>query len=106
MKNPQTLEIKTLSGEWHDNDTVMLQACFHLLTDCIENEHLFTGHVDWKHNEESIKAKDEIEGRYAWWVERKNADLEEKINHLDKSQYDKDNEMLIRLINVKQWLWT
>jgi len=106
MKNPEILNIKTLSGDWFDKDIIMLHACFQLLTDCIEDEKLFTGHVDWNHDEEHKKAKDELEFLYNWWIKRKNKDLEAEINDLEKEQYEEDNEMLVRLIKVRQYLWT
>ena len=106
MKKPEVLKIKTLSGDWCDKDVVMLHACFQLLTDCIEEERLLTGHLDWTHDDEYIQAKIEIEELYAWWTERKKLDSEEKINDLDETQYFLDNEMLIRLIKVRQYLWT
>ncbi len=106
MKNPEILNIKTLSGDWCDKDIIMLHACFQLLTDCIEDEKLFTGHVDWNHDEEHKKAKDELEFLYNWWIKRKNKDLEAEINDLEKEQYEEDNEMLVRLIKVRQYLWT
>lgn len=106
MKRPEILKIKTLSGDWCDKDVVMLHACFQLLTDCIEEEKLLTGHTDWTSDDEYIKAKKEIEELYAWWTERKKLDSEEKVNDLDRSQYFVDNEMLIRLIKVRQYLWT
>lgn len=84
----------------------MLHACFQLLTDCIEEEKLLTGQVDWADNEENLNAKKEIEELYAWWSERKKLDSEEKVNDLDRTQYFVDNEMLIRLIKVRQYLWT
>lgn len=106
MKNPEILNIKTLSGDWCDKDIIMLHACFQLLTDCIEDEKLFTGHVDWNNDEEHKKAKEELEFLYNWWIKRKNQDLEAEINDLEKEQYEEDNKMLIRLIKVRQYLWT
>jgi hypothetical protein len=107
MKNPENLKIETLTGkEWRDNDIVLLHACFQLLTDCIENEKLLTGHVDWDHDEEHLNAKKEIEELNFWWSERKNLDFLDKVHDLDKEQYLKDNEMLIRLIKVRAYLWT
>jgi hypothetical protein len=106
MKNPDTLKIQTLSGDWCDKDIVMLHACFQLLTDCIEEEKLLTGNTDWNNDLEHTNAKKEIEELYNWWTERKKLEQKEGINDLDRSQYQKDNEMLIRLINIRQYLWT
>jgi hypothetical protein len=106
MKNPDNLKITTLSGDWCDNDIVILHACFQLLTDCVENENLLSGHVDWNYNEEYQNAKNEINILYNWWIERKKLDQQDRVNDLDKVQYDKDNEMLKRLIDIRQYLWT
>jgi hypothetical protein len=101
MKNPQILKIETLTGDWCDNDIAMLHVCFKLLTDCVETENLLNGHIDWTSTEEMQKIKIEIETLYIWWLERKN-----KENDLDSEQYNEDNEMLIRLIKIRQHLWT
>ena len=49
----------------------MLHACFQLLTDCIEDEELFTGHVDWNHDEEHKNAKKELEELYSCGLKEK-----------------------------------
>ena len=95
-----------MSGDWCDKDIVMLHACFQLLTDYVEDEKLFTGDIDWNHDEEHKKAKEELEVLYNWWIERKGMDLDDKIYDLEEEQYEEDNEMLIRLIKVRKYLWT
>ena len=103
MKKPNILKIKTLSDckdDWCDKDVVMLHACFQLLTDCVENEKLLDGHIDWTVSEEEKKIKTEIETLYNWWKERKNKD------DWDSIQFDKDDEMLIILIKIRRHLWT
>ncbi len=85
--------------EWCDKDMVMLHVCFQLLSDCVEEENLLDGHTDWGHTEETRKIKTEIESLYRWWNERKE-------NDVDEQQYEKDNEMLIRLIKIRKHLWT
>jgi len=106
MKNPDILKISTLTGDWCDNDIVLLHACFQLLADCIEKEHLFMGHVDWTLTEESKATKREIEELYEWWKKRRNLQVTDGWSELEKTQYDKDTEMLIRLIKIRQHLWT
>ena len=105
MKKPNILKIKTLSDrkdDWCDKDVVMLHACFQLLTDCVEDEELLDGYVDWENTEEMRNRKIEIETLYNWWQERKEKD--EPSSHT--SQYEEDNEMLIRLIKIRKHLWT
>lgn len=106
MERPSILNIRTLSGEYCDKDIIILHACFQLLTDFIEGEEAFTSHVDWEHDEAHKKAKYEIEQLYHWWSTRKTLDGLNGINDLEKDQYEEDNEMLIRLIKIRQFLWT
>lgn len=107
MKNPQLLKINTLpEGNWRDNDSVMLHACFALLTDCIENEDLLTGHVDWTATDEYRNIKKEIEALYGWWNKRKELYKTDDACDGDLMQYDEDDAMLIRLIKIRRHLWT
>lgn len=106
MKNPDTLKIKSLDGDWCDKDIVMLHACFQLLMDCIKKEKLLDL-IDWSISEEAIKAKQEIETLRDWWKERLKLEKKGKLDPIWSEQhYLKDNEMLIRLINVRKYLWT
>ncbi len=104
MENPTILHISTLTGEWCDKDIVLLHGCFQLLVDCIEKEKLLTGHTDWDSDDEFKSAKIEIQALYDWWAKRL-AD-EEVLDELSESQYEKENEMLIRLIKIRKYLWT
>lgn len=107
MYQPNILHIDTIKGDWSDNDNIMLHACFKLLMDCIENENLLKGHVVWDEDEETMRVKKEIETLYEWWKERLTKELDEKFDAIwIKNQYEEDNEMLIRLIKVRQYLWT
>jgi hypothetical protein len=106
METSNILKIDTLSDGWCDKDIVMLHACFQLLMDCIEKEDLLNGHTDWNYNDEFIFAKKEIIELQEWWIERKKRAIEETIRDLDESQYSEDNAMLIRLINIRRFLWT
>lgn len=106
MRNPGVLYISTLSGDWRDNDIVILHACFQLLSDCIENEKLLTGNTDWDYSDELKKIKTEIQSLYDWWSVRKNEDNGVMINDEERKLYNKDNEMLIRLIKIREYLWT
>lgn len=106
MKPANILKIKTLGKDWSDKDVVMLHACFQLLTDCIEQEKLYE-RTDWNHNEEYKQAKKEIDELYTWWKSRVKTELENLMNpSLEKDQYEEDNEMLIRLVKVRGYLWT
>jgi hypothetical protein len=107
MKNPKKLRIKTLKCKWCDKDIVLLHACFQLLTDCVEKEKLINGIIDWNWDENHKKVKMEIEELYTWWKYRIKLDKKGKINPiLNHDQYETDNEMLIRLIKIREYLWT
>lgn len=101
MKPSNVLNIKTLSEEWTDKDMVILHACFQLLNDCVENENLFDGHINWTIDDEQLTAKFELEKLYNWWQSRK-----DRNDCLDKEQYEEDNKMLIKLIMFRKYLWT
>jgi hypothetical protein len=106
MHNPGTLHIKSINADWCDNDIIMLHACFHLLEDCIESEKLLSGPINWNDTEETRNAKKELEELHNWWMKRKNESAQNGLNELDEAQYATDNEMLIRLIKVRRYLWT
>jgi len=127
MKNPRTLTIPTLPKgrkAWRDNGGVMFNACFTLLADCVENEHLLDGSIDWTANEQSREAKAEIEALYDWWNKVKNdddwspmtsADIDKSAGPSGKStwsrrvnvdeQYEEADKMLIRLIKIRRFLY-
>jgi len=128
VKNPRTLTIPTLPKgrkAWCDNSYVIFEACFTLLADCVENEHLLDGSIDWTANEQSRAAKAEIEALYDWWNKIKNDDDWSPMtsSDIDKSdeatedkfkwsrrvnvdeQYEEADKMLIRLIKVRRFLY-
>ena len=107
MKVPSILTIPTLSNaDWKDNDVVMLHACFCLLEDCIENEKLLTGDIDWEHDKELQGRRDEIQALYDWWKERKKVGEPSLFVPDEKDKYERDDEMLVRLIKIRRYLWT
>jgi hypothetical protein len=106
MHNPQTLHIDTIDSDWCDKDQVMLHACFQLLTDFVEKENI-NDITDWEWHEDHKTAKKEIDELYSWWKERIIKDAEGKVDPIwGEGQYDLDNEMLIRLVKVRKYLWT
>ena len=90
------LKIESLpdSKNWIDRDCIMLHACFQILVDAIEKEEVDT-HCDYEEHKENV---DEIRFLYKWWINRKEDDSIES----DKE----DDEMLIRLMKVRTFLWT
>lgn len=106
MEKPAILNITTLTNEWVDKDIILLHACFQLLTNFVEQENPFTGHVEWDNDEEHQHAKHEILKLYDWWTSRKILCTTEGTDIFEKSQYEEDNTMLIRLVKIRQFLWT
>jgi hypothetical protein len=106
MHNPNTLHINTINADWCDKDIVLLHACFQLLTDCIEIENL-NETTDWTQDDIIANAKLEIDELYNWWKERVKKEADGKLDPIwTEEQYEKDSEMLIRLIKVRKYLWT
>lgn len=103
MEPANVLKIESLPDGWRDKDDVILHACFQLLKDFVEEEKEMIEIIDWEHNEEHKQAKLEIFFLYNWWTERFHDESDfEKI----KQQYEEENQMLKRLIDVRKYLWT
>lgn len=80
--------------EWLDRDIIMLHACFQLLQDCVEQEHVDT-HCNYEAHKDFV---DEVRFLYNWWIKRKDDDL------FDNDE--EDSEMLNRLMEIRLALWT
>lgn len=103
MEPANILKIESLPNGWHDKDDVILHACFQLLKDFVEQENEIIEMIDWEHDQETKSAKLEIDFLYNWWMKRFHD--EEDLDKI-KTQYEEDNQMLKRLINVRKYLWT
>lgn len=84
-----------VSENWVDRDNIMLHSCFQILVDCIEKESLLT-HSNYEAHKETI---DEAEFLYKWWLFRIKRPYEQNTT-------DEDDEMLIRLMKIRSFLWT
>ncbi len=102
MEPVNVLKIESLPNGWRDKDDVILHACFQLLKDFVEQEKEIIEQIDWKHTEETKKAKEEIDFLYNWWLGR----VKEDILTLEEKQYLEDNGMLNRLIKIRKHLWS
>ena len=89
------LKIETLpsSKHWVDADIVMLHACFQLLKDVVEKEKI----LEFINKEYHKKYYDEVLFLYEWWGKKAESDYE------DDQEAD---EMLSRLIKIRNFLWT
>ena len=131
MQPANLLKIKSLSKGWRDKDSVLLHACFQLLSDFVEQEIPKYPFINWNipmdsmnfvmrdvqfnaGNTEDVNSantrdiKKEFEELYAWWQEwkkkediKKNSTFEE--DHVD---YLIENEMLKKLIDLRMYMWT
>lgn len=99
MQPSNILKIGSLTEDWRDKDSVMLHACFLLLKDCVEKENLLTGHTDWDSDDKHRLTKKEISKLYNWWLSYSESDI------ADESSYELENQMLVRLINIRWALW-
>ncbi len=97
---------RPLPPTWCDRDYLLLFAAFQILENFIQQEEghfhddVYKLYLDCGEERAREEERDwnEIRVLYAWWQERKDA----KYN----DDYDKDNEMLHRLINVRKYLWS
>ncbi len=105
MKNGRILRVKTLQKGWHDNNEVMLHACFYLLKNFIEKEKPFKC-PSWKQSEDYSSAQNELIFLYGWWKKRKKIERShDMLNNKLHPQNIEDNEMLMRLVKIRLFLW-
>lgn len=116
---------------YHDKPELMLHVNFQLLKDFVEKEK--TDNIDWSSDGDS-KAWAEIQSLYNWWTrdfkEREsieesihlkveanmekgiksfdapNMEYYKELNELEKQWNNENNENLIRLMRVREFLWT
>ena len=100
------LTITTLTSGWNDRDSILLHACFQLLVDCVEKEHLLSNQIDWNYDPQTAQHKQELEALYAWWKARTGKAADEQFDPQAPAQYDEDTAMLARLVQIRGRLWT
>jgi hypothetical protein len=131
MQPSNILKIESLTEGWCDKDSVLMHACFQLLSDFVEQEIPKFPHIDWNvsadvsnsvfkgiaftpgstEEKDSTKTRDikkEFEELYAWWQEWKKKEDNERNSSFeeDHADYIKENEMLKRLIDLRMYMWT
>lgn len=100
------------STEWVDRDYVLLHVNFQVLSDFYEKEFLGSYKItaddlpeDYFEFKESYDVQlafnAEVKALYDWWQERKKTIYSE-----DEDSENIDQQMLIRLINIRKCLWT
>ena len=95
------ISTKLSKGNWYDKDIMILHGIMELLVDFVDKEKCFEM---WE-TENSVDkyVKNEIIEIYNWWKVYKNVTIS---LHLDEENYKTENEMLIRLIKIRDYLWT
>lgn len=78
---------------WIDKDFVILHACFQCVKDFVEKENAF---MFSPKEEENTQVLREL---YDWWMIRKD------IVWPEDPDKDKDDEMLLKLMKIRSWLW-
>lgn len=87
------LKIKSLpKKKWVDRDMLLLHACFQILSDFIEKEDGLN-HCDYEEHKEDVDTCREL---YNWWNNMKSTDIDS----------DEADGMLLKLIQVRGFLWT
>ena len=129
------VRVKSIENHWHDRDKLLLHASFQILVDFIEEEKPFEI-IDYSVSEKSSKEKEELQFLYNWWKNErpKRVDIidlidEKDIPHTieeilnspknsiwskacresykqDIAWYKEDTKMLMRLIKIRDRLWT
>lgn len=104
---------------WHDRGPLILYAAFNLLKQYVETEKPFET-INWEWNEDHRVVGAEIRVLYDWWtsgraqehlavddeykdtISKRWSSWGEAEQHLN----ERDDEMLLRLIKIRHYLWT
>lgn len=120
IKPYNIVRIKSLSPDYHDKDEIMLHACFQLLVNYVELEKPFEW-FGWTESENQVLEEDDCDGDYQfrinevrylynWWkTERAKewAEYEQNWNYAKlEALEEKDQTNLMRLIAIREFLWT
>jgi hypothetical protein len=97
--------------DWHDKDITMLYGMMNLLVDYVDGEKCFEI-TKWDEDADSKRVAKEIKAIYRWWklydklyAIAHNA-KGEKFHKMQDSLIKEEQEMLIRLIKIRKYLWT
>lgn len=135
VKNrPNIIKVPMKVTPWMDKDHLMLLVNMKLLVDYVEEERPFEL-INWDHDVVNANARKEIEEIYKWWKNYENrqkeidnvlhewylstqlqSDNQEAVKK-EKELFDKqslmetkldeeEQDMLIRLIKIRRFLWT
>jgi hypothetical protein len=97
---------------WIDRCEALLIANFQILKEFVEKEEPFK-HGDWSTSLEHQNAEKEIKELYNWWVKERVKEHEVSLKLIGKKRWSirkklekKDDKMLLRLIKIREYLWT
>ena len=90
-----TLNIHSLKNDIIDRDVLLLHSSFQILVDFVELEY----GLDYHSHIDGFQV--EATALYKWWLNRKNDPWTDA-----ELTYEKDTEMLIRLMKIRKYLWT
>lgn len=112
LDNYQKIEGKTRAKKtlaWYDADEVILHASFQALVDFIEKENP-SENRKYDPEKEAIEHQrwNEIRMLYKWWTKERIKEWGLVVNGVaSESDFDdKCTRMLLRLVQIRQWLWT
>lgn len=98
------LKIGSLKPGWWDADTRILHASFALLEDYVEREKPFKI-VAWNEDDRSREFSNEIHDLYLWWKRHKALEDTDTTEE-EGDRYQQETENLVRLIKIREVLWT
>ena len=99
MKPANLLRIDSLDENWCDKDTIMLHACFQLLSDFFEKERRLDEAPEWRDLAADPQRKELLE-LYRWWQARKLTDQD-----FSEESYAEDTKRLSDLVGLRHLLW-
>jgi len=100
------LLIDSLGKGWRDRDEILLHACFQCLVDCVEEEKLLEGHLDWDYSAEQRAVHTELTELYGWWKARTASPDNDETAVNPLHAHEADTAMLLRLVKLRGRLWT
>ena len=101
----KTLTTRIAHTNHKEPDLNLLYACFDILNDYMEAKWHTFSYVSWNESDELRARKRELFLLNAWWEKRLLLDKSSGVGN-SNTQYDEDNEMLHRLVRVRDLLRT
>jgi hypothetical protein len=84
-----------------DEDYRLLYANFNILKEFVESAGY--KHIDWDSDVGYYQAHKEFEELYKWWTRDSSY---EPLDILGDANYNKETEMLVRLVKLRKYMWS